>query len=124
MDCKVIPGECVVTQHKILVADFHFQVCVRRDRVVKITRTRWWKFKGNVFQVFKNKVIVEGPWNEGEDANNMWKEMTTHIRKVTIKMFGVTRGNKCESLSGGMMMYKRRSVRRKKMLQTFTSQQK
>jgi hypothetical protein len=29
MDCKVIPGECVVTQHKLLVADFCFQVCVR-----------------------------------------------------------------------------------------------
>jgi hypothetical protein len=29
MDCKIIPGECVVTQHKLLVADFYFQVCVR-----------------------------------------------------------------------------------------------
>jgi hypothetical protein len=29
MDCKVIPGECVVTQHKLLVADFYFQVCIR-----------------------------------------------------------------------------------------------
>jgi hypothetical protein len=41
MDCKVIPGECVVTQHKLLVADFCFRVCVRRDRGMKITRTRW-----------------------------------------------------------------------------------
>jgi hypothetical protein len=41
MDCKVIPDECVVTQHKLLVADFYFQVCVRRDRGMKITRTRW-----------------------------------------------------------------------------------
>jgi hypothetical protein len=48
MDCKVIPSECVVTQHKLLVADFYFQVCVRRDRDMKITRTRWWKFKGDV----------------------------------------------------------------------------
>jgi hypothetical protein len=40
MDCKVIPGECVVTQHKLLVVDFHFQVCVRRDRGVKITRAK------------------------------------------------------------------------------------
>jgi hypothetical protein len=29
MDYKVIPGECVVTQHKLLVVDFYFQVCVR-----------------------------------------------------------------------------------------------
>jgi hypothetical protein len=48
MDCKVIPGECVLTQHKLLVADFYFQVYVRRDRGKKITRTRWWKLKGDV----------------------------------------------------------------------------
>jgi hypothetical protein len=68
IDYKVIPGECVVTQHKLWVTDFYFYVCVRRDRGMKITRTRWWKFKGDVSQVFKNRVIAEGPWNEGEDA--------------------------------------------------------
>jgi hypothetical protein len=29
MDCKIISGKCVVTQHKLLVADFYFQVCVQ-----------------------------------------------------------------------------------------------
>jgi hypothetical protein len=46
--------------------------------------------------VFKNKIIAEGPLNEGEDADNMWKKMTTHIRKVTIEVFGVDRENKYE----------------------------
>jgi hypothetical protein len=50
----------------------------------------------DVFQVFKNRVIAEGSWNESEDANNIWKEMATHIRKVVIEVFGVTRGNKRE----------------------------
>jgi hypothetical protein len=35
MDCKVIAGECVVTQHNFLMADFHFQIRVRRDRGTK-----------------------------------------------------------------------------------------
>jgi hypothetical protein len=26
LDCKVIPGECVVPQHKLVIADFHFWV--------------------------------------------------------------------------------------------------
>jgi hypothetical protein len=81
MDWKVIPGECVVTQHKLLMVDFCFQVCVRRDRDMKIMRTRWWKLKGDVSQMFKNRVIVEGSWNEGEDADNIWKKVATHIRK-------------------------------------------
>jgi hypothetical protein len=47
--------------------------------------------------VFKNKVIAEGSRNECEDADNMWKGMATHTRKVAIEVFGVTRGNKRES---------------------------
>jgi hypothetical protein len=46
---------------------------------VKITRTKWWKLERDVSHVFKNRVIAEGPWNEDEDADNMWKEMMTHI---------------------------------------------
>jgi hypothetical protein len=30
-------------------------------------------------------------------VDNIWKEMTIHIRKVTIEVFGVTRENKRES---------------------------
>jgi hypothetical protein len=50
----------------------------------------------SISQVFKNRVIAEGSWNECEDADNMWKKMATHIRKVAIEVFEVTRGNKCE----------------------------
>jgi hypothetical protein len=46
--------------------------------------------------VFKNRFIAEGSLNEDEDADNMWKEMATHIRKVAIEVFGVTRRNKRE----------------------------
>jgi hypothetical protein len=33
------------------------------------------------FSGVKNRVIAEGPWDESEDVDNMWKEITTHIRK-------------------------------------------
>jgi hypothetical protein len=29
LDCKVIPGECVIPQHKFVVADFHFRVRIQ-----------------------------------------------------------------------------------------------
>jgi hypothetical protein len=78
MNYKVIPDKCIVTQHKLLVADFYFHVCVLRDRCMKITRTRWWKLKGDVSQVFKNKVIAEGSWNECEDADNVERDDDSH----------------------------------------------
>ena len=36
LGCKVIPGECVVSQHKLLMADFHFQVRAHRDKQVRL----------------------------------------------------------------------------------------
>lgn len=95
IDCKVIPGECVVQQHKLVVSDFRFRVRIRQDKGAKISRTKWWKLKEDVQGVFKNKLIEEGTWNEeGDDANNMWKKMATRIRKVATEVFGVTRGNR------------------------------
>jgi hypothetical protein len=41
LDCKVIPRECVVPQHKLVVADFHFQVCLQRSKRVQASRTKW-----------------------------------------------------------------------------------
>jgi hypothetical protein len=46
--------------------------------------------------VFNDKIIIQGLWNTGNDADNVWNEMSTHIQKVTIEVFGVTRGNKYE----------------------------
>jgi len=59
LDCKVIPGECVVSQHKLLVADFRFQVRAHRDKQAKIERTKWWKLKGETSEVFRERVIKE-----------------------------------------------------------------
>jgi hypothetical protein len=34
LDCKVVPGECVVPQHNLVVADFRFQVRLQRNKCV------------------------------------------------------------------------------------------
>jgi hypothetical protein len=41
LDCKVIPKECVVPQHKLVVADFCFRVCLQRSKHVQAPRTKW-----------------------------------------------------------------------------------
>ena len=40
LDCKVVSGECVVPQHKLVVADFRLWVRVYRDKRAKIVRTK------------------------------------------------------------------------------------
>jgi hypothetical protein len=97
LDCKVIPRECIVPQHKLVVADFSFRVCVVWDKRVEIARTRWWKLRGVEAQVFTNRMLGEGPWEEREDANDMWLKMATCVRKVAAEVFGVSRGGKQEA---------------------------
>jgi hypothetical protein len=75
LDCKVIPGECVVPLRKLVVADFHFRVCVHQDKRGKIARTKWWKLRGEATQTFKDRMLCEGPWEEGEDADDMGLQM-------------------------------------------------
>jgi hypothetical protein len=54
----------------------------------------WWKLKKEAAKMFKERVLKEGPWHEGGDANSMWMGMVTCIRKVASKEFGVTKGGK------------------------------
>jgi hypothetical protein len=48
-------------------------------------------------KTFKARVLKECPCHEGGDANSIWMKMTTCIRKVALKEFGVTKGGKHET---------------------------
>jgi hypothetical protein len=61
LDCKVIPVECVVPQHKLVVADFCFRVCLQRSKRVQAPRMKWWKLKEEAAKMFKDRVLKEGP---------------------------------------------------------------
>jgi len=95
LNCKVIRGECVVSQHKLVVADFRLQMHARRDKQTKIARIKWWKMKEKTSETFKKRVIKEGSWTEGDDTNNMWEKMANCIRKVVSEVLGVTKGGRC-----------------------------
>jgi hypothetical protein len=47
--------------------------------------------------MFKERVLKEGPWHEGGDANSMWMKMFTCIRKVASEEFGASKGGKRET---------------------------
>jgi hypothetical protein len=47
-------------------------------------------------KTFKERVLKEVSWHGG-DTNSMWMNMTTCIRKVALKEFGVTKGGKRET---------------------------
>ena len=64
--------------------------------------------------MFKERVIKEGPWEEGGGVDNMWMKMATCIRKVPpgiLDCQGEVEA-KLEIPGGGMMMSKRLLRRR------------
>jgi hypothetical protein len=84
-------------QHKLVIADFRFRVCLQRSKSIQASMTKQWKLKQEAVKTFKVRVLEEDPWHEGEDANSMWMKMATCIRKVTSEEFGVIKGDKRET---------------------------
>jgi hypothetical protein len=58
-------------QHKLVVVGFHFRVCFQQSKCVQAPRTKWWKLKEDAVETLKERVLNEGPWHEGGDANSM-----------------------------------------------------
>ncbi|XP_076900357.1 uncharacterized protein LOC143554507 [Bidens hawaiensis] len=57
-DCKVIPGETVVAQHRLLVADIDFRnKLIERERK-GTPRIRWGKLKDDKLLLFKDELIL------------------------------------------------------------------
>jgi len=97
IDCRVIPGECVVTQHKLVIMDFRFRIGVVRDKCNKEVKIKWWNLKGEKYVRFKDRLTVEGPWDVVGDANRMWEDMSSVIRKVAKEICGESRGGRLDS---------------------------
>jgi hypothetical protein len=97
LDCKVIPKECVIPQHKLVVADLHFRVRFQQSKHVQALRIKLWKLKEEASKTFKERALNKGAWHEGGYANSMWMKVATCIRKVASEEFGVTKESKREA---------------------------
>jgi hypothetical protein len=71
LDCKLIHGECVTPQHKLVVADFCFWIRLQWSKRVQAPSIKWWKLKEEATKMFKERVFNKGTWYEGGDANSM-----------------------------------------------------
>ena len=40
-DCKVLPSECLATQHRLLVMDVEIRGAIRRTRNVGVFKVKW-----------------------------------------------------------------------------------
>ena len=58
-DCKVIPGESITLQHRLLVLDMAMKKQLRKMRDIKSSKIRWWNLKGEKVEMFREKMLKE-----------------------------------------------------------------
>jgi hypothetical protein len=90
-DCKVIPGESLTTQHRLLVLDLQIKTLRKKLTVPKIVRTKWWNLKTKQGS-FKEKVLGDSCWDFIGSANEMWDTVASYLRRVAKEMLGVSKG--------------------------------
>ena len=90
-NCKVIYGEHVASQHKVVVIDLEFRA-VKKGRPERgAPKIKWWRLKDeNLKREFKERVLerVE-PLDEVQD---WWRVNSQEIRKAGEEILGVTSG--------------------------------
>ena len=94
-DCKVIPGESAVTQHRVVVLDFRGQRPLRKRRPQIEPRIKWWKLQGENQLTFAAKMATKSIWSEGPemDINSTWNAMELNIKEVAREVLGESKGN-------------------------------
>jgi len=69
MDCKVIPGESVLTQHRLLILDIRIRRRFRNIKRKLDLKIKWWRLKGSNLGVFVYRVVHEADWKAQDDPN-------------------------------------------------------
>ncbi|KAL5164575.1 Craniofacial development protein 2 [Glycine soja] len=81
LNCKVIPGESLTTQHRVLVMDVRIRDRAKRRSPLVAPRIKWWHLKGEKQGIFQQK-IWEG-WMKWRKASGVLCDA-----KVPIKLKG------------------------------------
>ena len=95
IDCKVIPGEEVVSQHRLVMMELRIER-TRKSKVKRIGKIKSWRLRdGAVAREFKVGVIdKQGKDVADQGVNEMWNKMKDVIVQVAVKICGRGRTGK------------------------------
>ena len=89
-DCKVIPGECAITQHRILVMDYKSSLrSMARPRKRK-PQIRWWKMKKQEEKDAYTQAVMQKTLSDVEDLD--WQEINHILVETAKEVFVETSG--------------------------------
>lgn len=89
-DCKVVAGDCVAAQHRMVVCKI--TLVERKRKTVRVQpRTRWWKVRNVEFGTAFREEVIQA-LGGGEDLPEDWVASATIIRESGKKVLGVASG--------------------------------
>ena len=92
MDCKVVPGESVVTQYRFLILDVWIRRRFRKIKRKLDPKIKWWQLKEGNQRVFVDRVVYEADWKAQDDPNTTWNKIASCIKRVVKDVLGESRG--------------------------------
>ena len=97
MDCKVIPGEPMVTQHRLLVADFRMKVERKQRKEERKRKIKVWELRGEKKTEFREKVeeTLREKYENGmfpEMVEELWTDMKDILVRRAAEVCGRTSG--------------------------------
>lgn len=69
LDCKVIMGEILTSQHKVLVMDVIIKAITKRKSHMVVPQIKWWNLNGEKQGLFERK-ILEGGFGQTQRTSN------------------------------------------------------
>ncbi|XP_045445776.1 craniofacial development protein 2-like [Melitaea cinxia] len=97
-DCKVIPSESLVSQHRLLLLDLTLKVQSLNKSPKPPVRTKWYRLDDREVAVeFRERVVgkmIEMGDMVGVGVNECWSEMATWVRSVARDVLGETKGKR------------------------------
>ncbi|XP_019259245.1 PREDICTED: uncharacterized protein LOC109237393 [Nicotiana attenuata] len=91
-DCKVIPGETLATQHRLLVMDIGIMMKRKKRYARGRPRIRWGALTKDKAQELEGRLSAMGSWRRSGDASTMWSTMANYVREAAREVLGVSKG--------------------------------
>ncbi|XP_070014147.1 uncharacterized protein [Nicotiana sylvestris] len=91
-DCKVILGETLATQHRLLVMDIGIRIKRKKRSIRGRPRIRWDALTKDKAQDLEGRLSTMGAWRSSGDTNTMWSTTTNCIRKEVREVLGTSSG--------------------------------
>lgn len=94
-DCRVIPGESVTTQHRIVVCKMHLKT-MRRKRVKMEHKIKWWKLSEDCCRTkFREEMKLAA--EKDREIFRDWSATAHVMRDIAGKVLGITSGKRKEN---------------------------